>query len=423
MEKLEGIERGAITYKKSDVRPEVGKWDGFDHVHFYVSNAKQVAAWYCLRMGFHQVAYRGLETGSRDIVTHVVKQGKIIFAFSSPLNPSQSPEAREIMIRGDAAQDVAFRCGDVKAIYAKAIERGGESVLAPVEEKDEYGSVIRATVKTYGNVVHSFIQRNDYKGVFLPGYKAVDQKDPLADSLPAVGLAFIDHVVGNQPDNEMVPAADWYCKVLQFHRFWSVDDSVMHSKYSALRSIVVTDWDETIKMPINEPAPGKRKSQIQEFVDYHGGPGVQHIALNTPDILKAITVLRGRGLDFLRVPKEYYEDLRKRLAKSPIKISESLDEIERLAILVDFDDKGYLLQLFTKPVEDRPTLFYEVIQRHNHWGFGAGNFKALFEAIEDEQAKRGNLTIQSSSSAKGACDNGKACDAVKEPCEKKARHV
>ena len=201
----------------------------------------------------------------------------------------------------------------------------------------------------------------------------------------------IDHVVGNQPDLEMEPTAQWYEKMLSFHRYWSVDDSIIHTEYSSLRSIVMADFDETIKMPINEPAPGKRKSQIQEYVDYYGGPGVQHIAMRTQDIIAAIRAMRARGVEFLKVPDTYYENLRKSLAKSPVEVKEDLDVIQELNILIDFDDKGYLLQLFTKPVEDRPTLFFEVIQRHNNNGFGAGNFKSLFEAIELEQAARGNL--------------------------------
>lgn len=421
------------NYERQGSAPKCGKWDGFDHVHFYVSNAKQVAAWYVLRLGFKYLAYRGLETGSREVATHVVRQGKIIFAFTSPLNPAESKIGRDVQILGDAAKDVAFRCHDVKAIYQKAIERGAESVQEPIEEKDEFGTVVRATVKTYGSVWHSFIQRDEYKGPFLPGYKTVEMKDPLSELLPDPGLAFIDHVVGNQGDNQMVSVAQWYEKILEFHRFWSVDDSQIHSEYSALRSIVVTDWNETIKMPINEPAPGKRKSQIQEYVDYHGGAGVQHIALNTSNILHSVANLRQRGLDFLFVPKKYYVDLRKRLAKSPVKVQESLDEIERLNILVDFDDKGYLLQLFTKPVEDRPTLFYEVIQRHNHQGFGAGNFKALFEAIERDQDERGNLTLLpgKSGAPKKACDaecrsaadqaHDKGAEDVHEPQAKKAK--
>eukprot|EP01006_Ploeotia_vitrea_P024082 TRINITY_DN56808_c0_g1_i1.p1 TRINITY_DN56808_c0_g1~~TRINITY_DN56808_c0_g1_i1.p1 ORF type:complete len:383 (+),score=225.64 TRINITY_DN56808_c0_g1_i1:108-1256(+) len=380
------------SYEKAGSRPEVGRYHGFDHVTFYVSNAKQAAAWYCLRFGFEPLAYSGLETGSRDVATHVVKQNKIVFAFTSPLNPNADTEiAKRLALRGDAAKDVAFTVTDCRGIYAKAIKRGAVSIREPEELKDEDGTVVIATVKTYGDTVHSFVERTNYKGEFLPGFRKVDTKDPLATLLESPALQYIDHCVGNQPDNKMIEAADWYEKTLDFHRFWSVDDKQMHTEYSALRSIVMADWDEVIKMPINEPAPGKRKSQIQEYVDYHGGAGVQHIALNTNDILHAIANMRKRGLDFLKVPKKYYDDLRKRLAKSPVEVKESLDEIEKLNILVDFDDQGYLLQLFTKPVQDRPTLFFEVIQRNNHQGFGAGNFKALFESIERDQADRGNL--------------------------------
>jgi len=225
----------------------------------------------------------------------------------------------------------------------------------------------------------------------LPGYKAITVDDPLHNLIPPAPVNFIDHVVGNQPDLEMTPVADWYTKVLQFHRFWSVDDKTMRTEYSALRSVVVTDYDEKIKMPINEPANGLKKSQIQEYVDYYGGPGVQHIALNTSDIIETVTQLRKRGLKFLDVPDTYWSTLRKRLAKSPVKVKEDLTKLQSLKILVDYDDNGYLLQIFTAPVEDRPTLFYEFIQRNNHFGFGAGNFKALFKAIEDAQKERGNL--------------------------------
>jgi 4-hydroxyphenylpyruvate dioxygenase len=239
--------------------------------------------------------------------------------------------------------------------------------------------------------VHTFVQRSGYTGVFLPGYKSIERVDPLSALVASPQLQFIDHIVGNQPDLQMVEACDWYEKVLGFHRFWSVDDSQIHSEYSSLRSIVMTDYDEKIKMPVNEPAAGKRKSQIQEFVDYHGGAGVQHIALNCDDIMSALPALRARGVEFLSVPDAYYDDVKRRLAKCPVKVTQDIDELKKLSILIDFDDQGYLLQIFTKPQEDRPTLFYEVIQRCNHTGFGAGNFKALFESLEREQAKRGNL--------------------------------
>jgi len=277
-------------------------------------------------------------------------------------------------------------------LYKKAMERGAKSVQEPVELKDEHGVVITASVATYGDTTHTFVERTHYNGIFLPGYVASDQNDPLVKLTPAIGLQYVDHVVGNQPDQEMEPAVQWYEKVLDFHRFWSVDESMIHTQYSSLRSVVVADPDEKIKMPINEPAKGKKKSQIQEYVDFYGGPGVQHIALYTDNIIHAVAQLKARGLKFLRVPDTYYSSLKQKLSKAPIKVAEDLETLQDLRILIDYDDKGYLLQIFTKPVEDRPTLFYEVIQRRNHQGFGAGNFKSLFEAIELEQEARGNLT-------------------------------
>ncbi|CAF98530.1 unnamed protein product, partial [Tetraodon nigroviridis] len=229
------------------------------------------------------------------------------------------------------------------------------------------------------------------KGLFLPGYKEPMHQDPLLAKLPPAGLNFIDHIVGNQPDDQMVPTTDWYTKCLLFHRFWSIDDKQIYTEFSSLRSIVVANYEETIKMPINEPAPGRRISQIQEFVDYNGGPGVQHIALSTTNIIEAIVNLRARGTEFLSAPDTYYQDLRHKLKTAKIKVKEDLDVLQKLKILVDFDDNGYLLQIFTKPMQDRPTLFLEVIQRRNHFGFGAGNFKSLFEAIEKDQDARGNL--------------------------------
>lgn len=248
-----------------------------------------------------------------------------------------------------------------------------------------------ATIKTYGDTTHTFVQRGSFKGIFLPNYTPITLKDPLESLLPAAKLNFIDHCVGNQPNLEMVSACEMYEKQLGFHRFWSVDDEQMHTDYSALRSIVMADWNERVKMPINEPASGKRKSQIQEFVEYYGGAGVQHVALNTNDILHSVKNLKDRGAEFLSIPSTYYTRLREKLGKSAVQIGESIDELEKLHILVDFDESGYLLQIFTKPVQDRPTLFFEVIERHNHQGFGAGNFKSLFEAIELEQERRGNL--------------------------------
>jgi 4-hydroxyphenylpyruvate dioxygenase len=300
--------------------------------------------------------------------------------------------AKELGQSGDFIRDVAFTVSDCVGLYKKSVERGAVSVSAPVTLKDENGEAIVATIQSYGNVQHTFVQRIGYTGPFLPGYKAVSPKEPINAMIVSPGLDFIDHIVGNQDDDQMEPVAAWYEKILDFHRFWSVDDTQIFTEYSSLRSVVMADYDEVIKMPINEPAPGKkRKSQIKEFVEYHGDAGVQHVALNTDNIMHAIPNLRSRGVEFLSIPDSYYENLRLRLAKSPVTIKESLDEIQKLGILVDFDDQGYLLQLFTKPLEDRPTLFFEIIQRRNLNGFGAGNFKALFEAIEREQAVRGNL--------------------------------
>lgn len=382
------------TYTDKGEKPAVGQYLGFDHCTFWVGNPKQASLYYCARLGFEPVAYRGLETGHRDVVSHVVAQNDIRFVFRAALNPDNKEFGEHQMKHGDGVKDVAFTVKDCRGIYAKAVERGAVSLREPWEESDEYGTVVFATIQTYGDTTHTFVERTNYnppKGGFLPGYKPVEGKDPLLQSLPPVGIDFIDHCVGNQPEGDMVPAADWYVNVLKFHRFWSVDDTQMHTEYSALRSIVVTDYDEKVKMPINEPAQGKKKSQIQEYVEYYGGAGVQHIALNTRDVIKSVEACRARGMTFLNPPDSYYANLRERLKHSKVDVKESLDLIEKNRILVDYDDDGYLLQIFTKCVEDRPTLFIELIQRENHQGFGAGNFKALFEAIEGDQAARGNL--------------------------------
>eukprot|EP01097_Dermamoeba_algensis_P002906 TRINITY_DN2159_c0_g1_i1.p1 TRINITY_DN2159_c0_g1~~TRINITY_DN2159_c0_g1_i1.p1 ORF type:complete len:382 (-),score=98.87 TRINITY_DN2159_c0_g1_i1:1128-2273(-) len=379
------------SYTDKGAKPEVGSYFSFHHVEFFVGNAYQAASFYVTRFGFKRIAYKGLETGSRDVVTHVLQQGKIIFAFSSALTPNNKTIGDLLSLQGDGARDVAFLVDDSAGIFRSAVSRGAVAVQEPTTLKDEHGEAVVSTVRTYGNALHTFVEKKNYKGVFLPGYRLVEDKDPLVNITPPVGLNFVDHCVGNQPDQQMNQIVQWYENVLQWHRFWSVDDEQVHSDYSSLRSIVVTDYDENVKMPINEPANGKRKSQIQEFVEYYGGPGVQHIALNTNDILTAVKHLRARGVDFLTTPKSYYTNLREKLKASKVQIKEDLDVIEDLSILVDYDDKGYLLQIFTKPTQDRPTLFYEVIQRNNHQGFGVGNFKSLFEAIEREQEKRGNL--------------------------------
>lgn len=383
-----------VDYEKPKERPEIGKFFGFDHIKFWVGNAKQAASYYTSRFGFDYVAYQGLETGERKVATHVVKKNEILFAFSSSYGPFEDKEneiGQHLLKHGDGVKDIAFTVDDAKGIYEKAVSRGAKSVQEPKTLKDENGTVIVSSVQTYGDTIHTFVQRVDYKGPFLPGFKEHYLRDPINDVLPDTQLFIVDHIVGNQPLKEMVPVAEWYEKMLDFHRFWSVDDSMIHTEYSSLNSIVVTDFDEKVKMPINEPAVGKRKSQIQEYVDYYAGAGAQHIALKTDNVLEAVAALRKRGVEFLSVPKTYYDSFRKKLPTLNIQVKEDIDTIEKLNILIDYDDQGYLLQIFTKPVEDRPTLFFEIIQRRNHQGFGAGNFKSLFQAIEDEQAKRGNL--------------------------------
>ncbi|XP_070572963.1 4-hydroxyphenylpyruvate dioxygenase-like [Ptychodera flava] len=382
------------TYTNKGPKPDKGKFLNFDHVTFWVGNAKQAASFYCTRMGFEPFAYRGLETGSRKVVSHAVKQGDIIFVFQSALTPHNREMGDHLVIHGDGVKDVAFSVEDCGALVERAKERKARVVKDVWEESDENGTVKFAVVATYGDTTHLFVERSKYKGIFLPGYKPSVGHDPLLSILPQTNLKFIDHVVGNQPDDSMENVADWYEKNLMFHRFWSIDDSMIHTEYSSLRSIVVTNYEETIKMPINEPAPGKRKSQIQEYVEYYGGAGVQHIALNTSNIIETVSNLRDRGMQFLVIPDSYYDNLKERLKNSPIKVEEDMDTLQKLKILIDFDDKGYLLQIFTKPAQDRPTLFLEVIQRHNHQGFGAGNFKSLFEAIELDQDARGNLVTR-----------------------------
>ena len=381
-----------VDYEKPTERPAIGVFHEFDHVTFWVGNAKQAASYYCSRLGFEYLAYAGLETGNREWATHVVHNGKIKFSFTSPLNPAGHEEFNVHHAKhGDGVKDVAFHVDDSKGIFEKAVSRGAQPVAEPKVLEDEHGKVMVSTVKTYGDTTHTFVQRIDYNGPFLPGFQAHPQVEMINKLVPQPELLFIDHCVGNQPDGEMEAAASWYEKMLDFHRFWSIDDKMLHTEYSALRSVVVADFDENIKMPINEPAEGKRKSQIQEYVDFYGGPGVQHIALRTDNILDSIERMKARGCQFLTIPPAYYDNLITNLEKVGTKVQEDLEHIKKLNILVDYDEKGYLLQIFTKPLEDRPTFFVEIIQRRNHQGFGAGNFKALFEAIELEQAKRGNL--------------------------------
>ncbi|MEE9166707.1 MAG: 4-hydroxyphenylpyruvate dioxygenase [Candidatus Neomarinimicrobiota bacterium] len=355
--------------------------EAFDHVSFYVSNAKQASHFYRWALGFQPVGYQGLETGSRDKTSYVMKQNDITFVLTSPLDDT-GPVGEHIKKHGDGVKDVAFRVDNAQAAWEVTMERGAESAYDPYTLEDDNGKVTLSGIKAYGDTIHSFVQRHDYHGLFLPNTRNLD-----FGATEGFGLKYIDHVVGNQEENCMKSVVEWYEKIMGFHQFWSADDKDIMTEYSSLRSIVVSNENDTIKIPINEPAPGLRKSQIQEFIDYYKGPGVQHIAMFTDDIIATLGELQSRGVEFLKVPRDYYEEVPGRVGE----IDEDLDVLADLGILVDRDEQGYLLQIFTQPVQDRPTLFYEIIQRKGSQAFGKGNFKALFEAIERQQKMRGNL--------------------------------
>lgn len=388
-----------------------GDFTSYDYVTWWVGNAKQAATFYKQLFGFKIIAYRGLETGSRYVASYVVANNDIRFVLTSPIRsavhlPHDEPideddkallqEMHEHLEKhGDAVKDVAFVVDDVEAVYRYAVETGGAGAVQPPAEfyDKHFGSVKTAVIRTYGDTTHTLINRENYSGPFLPGFRAPSEKPSAGPTLPHVPLARIDHCVGNQDWNGMNDACAFYEECLGFHRFWSVDDNQISTEHSALSSIVMASANNRVKMPINEPAPGKRKSQIEEYIIFNSGPGVQHIALLTKDIITSVAALRARGVEFINIPSTYYETLRQRLKvdKRNWELQEDLSIIEHLSILIDYDESGYLLQLFTKPLVDRPTVFIELIQRNNFEGFGAGNFKSLFEAIEREQAERGNL--------------------------------
>lgn len=360
---------------------------GTDYVEFYVGNAKQAAHYYKTAFGFQSYAYKGLETGSREYASYVIAQDKIRIVLTTPLN-SKSPINDHLRKHGDGVKVVALWVEDARKSWEETTKRGAKSFMEPTVEKDEHGEVVRAGIYTYGETVHMFVERKNYKGTFLPGYQPWK-----SDYNPSsVGLKFIDHMVGNVGWGEMNTWVKWYEDVMGFVNFLSFDDKQIHTEYSALMSKVMSNGNGRIKFPINEPAEGKKKSQIEEYLDFYESPGVQHIAIATDDIIKTVMELRARGVEFLTPPPHsYYEEIPARLGKHMSMMKEDLNVIEKLAIMVDADEDGYLLQIFTKPVEDRPTLFFEIIQRMGAKGFGAGNFKALFESIEREQAKRGTL--------------------------------
>jgi 4-hydroxyphenylpyruvate dioxygenase len=360
---------------------------GTDYVEFYVGNAKQSAHYYKTAFGFQSHAYAGLETGLKDRVSYVLKQDKIRIVLTTALN-SQSPIGEHVKKHGDGVKVIALWVDDARKSWEETTKRGAKSFMEPTVEKDDQGEVVRSGIYTYGETVHMFVERKNYKGIFLPGFQSWE-----SDYNPTpTGLKFIDHMVGNVGWGEMNTWVKWYEDVMGFVNFLSFDDKQIHTEYSALMSKVMSNGNGRIKFPINEPAEGKKRSQIEEYLDFYEGPGAQHIAVATDTIIETVRQLRARGVEFLSAPpKAYYDEVPARLGEHMSIMKEDINELMSLGILVDADEEGYLLQIFTKPVEDRPTLFFEIIQRMGAKGFGAGNFKALFESIEREQEKRGTL--------------------------------
>ncbi|GAB3502575.1 4-hydroxyphenylpyruvate dioxygenase [Emticicia fontis] len=356
--------------------------NGTDYLELYVGNCKQAAHYYQSAFGFQPIAYAGLETGLKDRESYVLQQGKIRLVLTSPLHGG-TEIGKHIDTHGDGVKVVALWVDDARDAFYETISRGAKPYMEPVEEKDEYGTVVRSGIHTYGDTVHIFVERSQYNGVFLPNFRAWT---PAYHPSP-VGLKYVDHMVGNVGWNEMNEWVNFYCKVMGFNQLVSFDDKDISTDYTALMSKVMSNGNGRIKFPINEPAEGKKKSQVEEYLDFYEGAGVQHLAVATDDIITTVTHLLERGVEFLRVPDSYYEELKGRIGD----IDEEIEQLQSLGILVDRDDEGYLLQIFSKPVEPRPTMFFEIIQRKGAKSFGKGNFKALFEAIEREQVLRGTL--------------------------------
>ena len=356
--------------------------NGTDYVEFYVGNAKQAAHYYCSAFGYRLVAYRGPETGTRDRASYLLQQNKVRLVLTSALGPDH-PVAEHVLRHGDGVRDIALWVDDARVAFARAVERGAKPAGEPAVLRDDEGEVVIAAIHTYGDTIHSLVERRNYNGAFMPGFRPAESRYTPAP----VGLLHVDHCVGNVELGRMNTWVKFYEDVMGFRNLISFDDKDISTEYSSLMSKVVASGNERIKFPINEPAQGKKKSQIDEYLDFYHGPGVQHLAIATDDIIETVTALRDRGVEFLRVPTTYYSDLQSRVDR----IDEPVDTLAELGILVDRDPDGYLLQIFTKPVQDRPTVFYEIIQRKGARSFGKGNFKALFEAIEREQALRGNL--------------------------------
>lgn len=358
------------------------KINAVDHVHWWVGNAKQSAYYWWKGFGFKPVAYSGLETGNRRFASYVLESGKIRFVISSPYKPTDEMAAHH-MLHGDGIKHIALEVDDVDAAFKATVSRGATPAWEPTSATDEHGTIRTAAIKAYGDTLHVFVDRGDYRGVFMPGYQ------PRVQEAQPTGLVAVDHMVGNVELGKMNYWVNYYHQVMGFRQLLSFDDKDISTEYSALMSKVMANGNGRVKFPINEPAEGKKKSQIEEYLEYYVGPGVQHIAMNTADIVSTVRELKARGIEFLRVPDVYYDLLPERVQN--LNIKQDLDEIAKLGILVDYDDEGYLLQIFSRPLQDRPTLFIEVIERHGSQGFGKGNFKALFEALELEQERRGNL--------------------------------
>lgn len=366
----------------TETTPDIFPIKGYDAIEFWVGNAKQSAHYYQHAFGFEVVAYAGPETGVRDRASYVLKQKAITFVLTTALTPI-SEIAQHHALHGDGVRDVAFTVPDAEAAFREAVARGAKPLGEPVVMEDEHGKVVRASFHAYGDTIHSFVSRGDYSGPYLPGFVAVD-KPRIAER---VGLSGIDHVVANVELGKMNTWGKYYADIFGFKQLLNFTDDDISTDYTALMSKVVWDGHGRIKLPINEPAEGKKKSQIEEYLEHYRGPGVQHMALSSGNIIETVRTMRERGVTFLTVPDTYYDDARARVGD----IDEAWDELQELGILVDSDDEGYLLQIFTEPVEDRPTLFFEIIQRHGATGFGVGNFKALFISIERAQEARGNL--------------------------------
>jgi len=372
-----------LIEKSSPAKADFLPLNGTDHVEFYFANARQAAYFYRAAFGMQLVAYSGPETGSHERASYVVQQNKIRFVLTTPLRPDNDM-AQHILRHGDGVHDIALWVDDAEAAYRETTKRGARGVRDPEVLRDATGEVRVSAIAAYGDTIHSFVERRNYRGAFLPGYVGVTETDRVARP---VGLILIDHMVGNVGWGEMNRWVEFYEKVMGFRLYQHFDDKDISTEYSALMSKVMSNGNGRVKFPINEPAEGRKKSQIEEYLEFYKGPGVQHIAMATDDIVATVSKLSVQGVEFLRVPGTYYADLERRAGK----IDEPVGKIEELGILVDRDDEGYMLQIFTRPVEDRPTLFYEIIQRKGSRSFGKGNFKALFEAIEREQELRGNL--------------------------------